>query len=150
MPVERNVLIVSPTPSLAQALASAVRQCGYGVAVARTFAEAKKALSSSPHLLITELKLGEYNGLHLSLYAGACEIPAIVVSDRHFEHEVEQLGFAWMAPSAASTGELSTVMTRLMQGAGATDAGFPWYDATVPGTAEPSAEWHVPGSSLLH
>ena len=150
MPVERIVLIVSPTPSLAQAIASAVRQCGYGVAVVRSFAEAKKSLSSSPHLLITELKLGEYNGLHLALYAGAVDTPAIVVADRNFEHEVEQLGFAWMSPSTAVTGELQTVMTRLLQGAGAVDSGFPWFDATVPRSETPYPDWHMPGSSLLH
>ncbi|MGH6802141.1 MAG: hypothetical protein ACREC3_02080 [Methyloceanibacter sp.] len=45
------------------------------------FAAAKDVLSTRPELLITELKLGAFNGLHLAIRAGVQGTPAIVVGD---------------------------------------------------------------------
>jgi CheY-like chemotaxis protein len=145
MAVEKRVLIVSPTPSLAQAVTASVKNVGYSAVVAKSFAEAKKQLGLGPHLLVTELKLGEYNGLHLALRAITSEIPAIVISERGFEQEIEQLGACWTTPEAATTDELQNVMLRLVQGVPSAD--FWPTEATLEGRVRLMPP---PGGAQLH
>jgi hypothetical protein len=45
------------------------------------FATAKELLGTNPELLITELKLGAFNGLHLAIRAGAQGTPTIIIGD---------------------------------------------------------------------
>lgn len=148
MAVQKIVLVVSPTPAVAHGVASAVRQCGYTPLVVRTFAEAKKHLDLGPHLLITELKLAEYNGLHLALRAQMADAPSIVIADPSFEHEVEQCGAIWVSPTMAETDDLQPLMIDLLQGAGST--GFMWPDAEPATTDGTLAKWAPPTSSILH
>src|SRR5687767_3558045 len=98
MAMEKTVLVVSPTASLAKHLQDSIRRCGYTPIVVRNFADGKAQLDARPQLLITEMKLGAFNGLHLAL-RGTPMIPAIVIADAAFESEVEQLGAVWISPS---------------------------------------------------
>jgi CheY-like chemotaxis protein len=125
MAVEKRVLVVTPTASVARALTAAVLRLGYVAVVVKNFTDAKKQLATLPHLLITELKLGEFNGLQLALRAMSIDIPAVVVADSSFEHEVEQLGAYWSSPDLLQGDGLQNIMVRLVQGAG--DSGF-WGD----------------------
>lgn len=147
MAVERTVLVVSPTQSLAQTLAFMVRRSGYHPIVVRGFVEAKRYLAAGPHLVITELKLGDYNGLQLAIRASGSSIPAIVIADKSFEGEVEALGSVWMSPDAAKSDELPAVMIELVQCA-SHDATVAWHDADAGHAA--LAGWEAPQSSLLH
>lgn len=108
----RKVLLVSVAAS--RALSQAIRSEGYHLTVTSTFHVAKTFLANGPDLLVTELKLGDYNGLHLALRAAALGIPAIVIAGEEFQHEVEQLGAVWMPPEAAVSEELHISMTRLL------------------------------------
>ena len=45
-----------------------------------------------PRLLISEIKLGAYNGLHLAVRSLAVGIPAITIGDSTFSSDAEQLG----------------------------------------------------------
>lgn len=148
MAVQKMVLVVSPTPAVAHAVASSVRQCGYTALVVRNFAEAKKHLELRPHLVITELKLAEYNGLHLALRAQQADAPSIVIADPSFEHEVEQCGAIWMSPTMAMTDDLQPLMIQLLQGMGA--AGFPWSEGDTGTTDTPLAKWVPPSAPILH
>jgi CheY-like chemotaxis protein len=150
MAVQKIVLVVSPTPSMAHAIASSVRQCGYTALVVRTFAEAKKHMELRPHLLITELKLAEYNGLQLALRAQTADAPAIVISDPSFEHEVEQNGAVWMSPAMAATDDLQPLVIRLLQGPLASDSTFLWQDTESTATDGELSKWVPPGSPILH
>jgi DNA-binding NtrC family response regulator len=68
MPGQRSVLVVDPDPSELSSTALLLEAAGYRVAVASAFDEAKLLLANqSPDLLITGLRLGPYNGLHLVL-----------------------------------------------------------------------------------
>ncbi|HWC30900.1 MAG TPA: hypothetical protein VG845_12545, partial [Dehalococcoidia bacterium] len=49
--------------------------------VVTTFAAARSRLRALPDVLITEVRLADYNGLHLALYAQADGIPTIVLGD---------------------------------------------------------------------
>ena len=129
MNLERTVLLVSPTSQLSRALAPLVRRAGYHVTLARTFESAKSQLDAAPNVVITELKLGEYNGLQLALRGRALGTPAIVLADESFEHEVEQLGAVWMSPEAAASDQLETVLAQLVQNVPVgSSADCPWYD----------------------
>ena len=112
MSLGRKVLLVSVAAS--RAIAQAIRTEGYHLTVTSTFQVAKTFLAGAPDLLITELKLGDYNGLHLALRAAAHGIPAIVVAEEEFQHEVEQLGAVWLSPEAARSDDLHIAMTRLL------------------------------------
>jgi hypothetical protein len=150
MAVQKIVLVVSPTPSMAHAIASSVRQCGYTALVVRSFAEAKKHMELRPHLVITELKLAEFNGLQLALRAQALEAPAIVIADPTFEHEVEQNGALWMSPAMAATDDLQPVVIRLLQGPTASDATFLWQDSDAAPADTQLSKWVPPASPILH
>ena len=128
MSLQRTILLVSPTPSIAKALSSAIRRMGHHVLVTRTFEGAKRYLSAMPHLLVTELKLGAYNGLHLALRAGATDIPTVVIADDSFDHEVEQVGAVRLSADSAGGDSFRTQVIRLLQGIGAGHSVFPWYD----------------------
>jgi hypothetical protein len=150
MAVQKIVLVVSPTPFMAHAVATSVRQCGYTALVVRSFAEAKKHMELRPHLLITELKLAEYNGLHLALRAQMTDAPAIVIADQSYEHEIEQNGAIWMSPAIAATDDLQPILIRLLQGPLTTDSTFLWRDNEVAAPEPELAKWVPPSSPILH
>src|SRR5262245_5403363 len=93
----RRVLIVEPDADAAQRLADAAR----AVAEVRRrfeFSDARGELLAGPYdLLVTNLRLGAYNGIHLVYLAAANDHPArcIVytdVRDEHLAHEVQHAG----------------------------------------------------------
>lgn len=75
-----RVLLVGPSGT-AHALAPALVSAGYEATVVGDFVAAKAYLDMRPDLLITELKLGAYNGLHLAIRAGVQQTPAIVIGE---------------------------------------------------------------------
>jgi hypothetical protein len=66
----------------------------YDVLAVATFATAKAELERGPRLLITQVRLREYNGLHLALWGNARGIPSIVVGDPDpvLEREAKEIG----------------------------------------------------------
>jgi DNA-binding NtrC family response regulator len=115
MNLGQRVLVVAPSARSSRSLAQFVRRAGYRPTVVTTFKAAKSLLASRPDLLVTELKLGEYNGLHLALRSRTLGVPAIVVADKTFEHEAEQVGAVWLSPEGAEGGELPAAMMRLLE-----------------------------------
>ena len=69
----RSILVVEPEPRRdLQAARHLFESAGFRVASAASFDEAKRLLESDPpDVLVTELKLGPYNGLHLVLRSRA-------------------------------------------------------------------------------
>ena len=94
-----QILIVTQTPALANDLSAWLGPRGYWVTAAGTYAAAKFHLEMQPSVVITELKLGEYSGLHLAVRASLSHVPVLVIGDRDrfFEHEAEQLGATYLA-----------------------------------------------------
>jgi DNA-binding response OmpR family regulator len=62
-------------------LAPTLRSAGLEPDVVGDFASARELLGTHPELLITELKLGAFNGLHLAIRAGAQGTPTIIIGD---------------------------------------------------------------------
>ena len=75
-----RILLVNPAGH-AQSLAKALTSAGYEPVVVADFLAAKAYLDARPDLLITELKLGAYNGLHLAIRASATRTPTIIIGD---------------------------------------------------------------------
>jgi hypothetical protein len=81
MSVHPRVLLVGPIGGVTRTLATSLRSAGFEPDVVSDFASAKEVLGTGPELLITELKLGAFNGLHLAIRAGAQGTPTIVIGD---------------------------------------------------------------------
>ena len=75
----RRILVVSESLALANNLLVWLREAGYDPAVVTSFNAGKEHLRTAPDILITELKLREYNGLHLALRAHRDGIPTAVI-----------------------------------------------------------------------
>jgi DNA-binding response OmpR family regulator len=89
-----QVLIVANTPALAEHLHGWLVPRGYRSKVATTFASAMVQLRTHPHLVISQLRLGAYNGLHVALRARNAGIPAVVIGtpDAVLERDARELG----------------------------------------------------------
>lgn len=94
-----SVLVVAPTPSIATRVFAWLSDAGCAPIVVATFAAAKQYLDEQPAVLISEVRLGEYNGLHLALRAQARRIPTILVGepDSVLQREAVQFGATYLA-----------------------------------------------------
>jgi DNA-binding NtrC family response regulator len=79
MTASPHVLLVAPTGRIASDVSAGLLAAGLRVTLVTSFNAARKALESCPDLLISEVRLGEYNGLHLALRAQIRGIRAIVI-----------------------------------------------------------------------
>jgi DNA-binding response OmpR family regulator len=87
------VLVVAHSRGFADTLLPVLNPNGYQVVVADSFITGKQQLMRHPQLLITELRLGEYNGLHLALRAQSEGVPAIVIGDADPVLQRDAVGF---------------------------------------------------------
>lgn len=110
-----HVVIVAQNPALATALLSWLGSAGYELAIVTTFAAAKALLETKPALVISELKLGEYNGLHLALKARAAGIPTIVVGpqDAVLQKDADELGATYLTSVLRRSQVLELVAERI-------------------------------------
>jgi DNA-binding response OmpR family regulator len=111
-----RVLLVGPSGTV-HALAPALVTAGYEPTVVGDFAGAKAYLEMRPDLLITEIKLGAYNGLHLAIRAGIQQTPAIVVGemDQVLKADAERQRATYLAPPIDQQ-NLLTIVGGLLQG----------------------------------
>jgi DNA-binding response OmpR family regulator len=95
-----NVLVVARTPALGKTLFDWFTEAGYDVALVTSFSAAKAQLQTVPDLLVSEVRLGEYNGLHLAVRAQAQHVPCVVVGDPDavLERDAQQMGVTYLTP----------------------------------------------------
>ena len=110
-----HVVIVAQNPALATTLLSWLGTAGYELAIVTTFTAAKALLETKPALVISELKLGEYNGLHLALKARAVGIPAIIVGpqDTVLQKDAGDLGATYLTTVLRRSEVLDMVADRV-------------------------------------
>ena len=106
-----TVLLVAPTPAVMTTMFSWLTDAGYVVRVAETFTTAKRSLEENPCLLVSEIRLGDYNGLHLALRAQARGVPAILLGepDAVLEREAAQFGAIYLHPRVEASRLLESV-----------------------------------------
>lgn len=116
-----SLLVVDPTPTDSTFVVTAVSVLGLDVATAETFAQARAHMARRPpDVLVTAVKLGEYNGLHLVL-RGKAERPdmtAIVTCpdrDPVLAAEAEAMGATFVElPTSAE--EIRAALLRTLLG----------------------------------
>jgi DNA-binding NtrC family response regulator len=98
MDLGSRLVIVADTPALAKDLFTWLAADGYQPTVATTFASAKVHLQTHPQLVISQVKLREYNGLHVALRARHQGIPAVVIGepDMVLEREAKKFGVTYV------------------------------------------------------
>jgi hypothetical protein len=97
----KAVLLVVADPRQLTAYARALASAGIHVDAAVTFHEARSLLvARRPQVLVTPVRLGEYNGLHLALW-GTSRVPhlrCVIIghSDPSLERYARELGFLFV------------------------------------------------------
>jgi DNA-binding NtrC family response regulator len=79
----KSLLVVDDDRQVLKYLTDMLRDAGYNTVSAERFADAKALLSDTrPDLLLTDIRLGAYNGLQLAIYAQSRHpgIPIIVLT----------------------------------------------------------------------
>ncbi len=95
-----RVLVVMSHPEVAAATRAWVEACGYEAAVCPEFRAASTQLQRTPDLVITEVRLGAFNGLHMAMKALWEGIPAIVLGpdDPVLRREALTMGITYVTP----------------------------------------------------
>lgn len=142
MPRRHHVVIVAQNPALATALLSWLGSAGYELAIVTTFAAAKALLETDPALVISEVKLGEYNGLHLALKARASGIPAIIIGpqDPVLKRDASELGAVYLTSVLRRRQLLELVAERIGADTAPTSPSVPLGDLM----------WHFDQNSAMH
>jgi DNA-binding response OmpR family regulator len=98
MTLRPTVLLVAPTPGVATTIFAWLTDAGYDLTVVGSFAAAKRHLERVPSLLISEVRLGEYNGLHLALRAQTHDVPAVLLgeADTVLQQEAREMGAVYL------------------------------------------------------
>ena len=114
-----RVLLVAPTPQLSATLRAWLTDAGCAVMVATSFSSAKAQIKQGLSILISEVRLGDYNGLHLAIRAKSSDIPSIVLgaADAVLQRDAEALGVMYLT-YGSSHAELMEVVERIARPAG--------------------------------
>jgi hypothetical protein len=111
MPMKPIAVVVAPT--LNERVVTRL-ETHFDLHVVPSFEAAKAELIEQPDLLVTEIRLAAYNGLHLALRAQARGIRAIILAppDRLFQRDAERFGAVYL--DVAAVDEISEVAQRLV------------------------------------
>src|SRR6185503_20843619 len=117
--MSQKILIVDDNTASRGELVKLLADAGFETLTAATVPDAMRVLSTAqPDLLITEIRLDTYNGLHLIAMAPR-PIPAIVITgyvDRAVEMDARRLGAEYLA-KPVSPGEIYTTIHRTLANA---------------------------------
>jgi len=116
MTMTQKILIVDDNTASRGDLVKLLADAGFETLTAATVPDAMRVLSTAqPDLLITEIRLDTYNGLHLIAMAPK-PIPAIVITgypDRAVEADARRLGAEYLS-KPVSPGELYSTIQRTL------------------------------------
>ncbi|HSK09093.1 MAG TPA: response regulator [Vicinamibacterales bacterium] len=119
MTVLRRILLVDDDRNVLRGLSELLHEAGYDFVTCDRFTDAKAYLAEHrPDLMITDVRLGAYNGLQLALYARArhAGIPVIVLTgfeDPTLREEAERSGAVFMVKPVRRD-ELLETMAKLL------------------------------------
>jgi CheY-like chemotaxis protein len=118
----RSVLVVDSQPDQLALNSRTLSDLGYEVTAVSTFEEAKRRLSAPQPLalLIADIRLGPYNGLHLalrarSLHANICIIITDRSHDAALEREARSVGAVYIVKPMPPA-KLAELVTKLFTG----------------------------------
>jgi DNA-binding response OmpR family regulator len=95
-----RVLVVMSHPEMATSTRAWIERCGYQADICPGFTDASTQLRHTPDLVIAEVRLGAFNGLHVAMRALWAGIPAIVMGpdDRVLRREAGSMGISYVTP----------------------------------------------------
>lgn len=117
------IALVTVDTNRLRRLEKLLSDAGYVVAAVSSFAAARTLLASvTPDLLIADVQLGAYNGLHLAIYSSMRQprVPALIVHGRHdavLENEARQLDAAFIVDPLNNPDFLDRVQTLVAESA---------------------------------
>ena len=108
----QKVLVVAQDTQLAMTLVSWLRESGCEPALTTSFSAGRDQLEAGPAIVMAQVRLGAFNGLHLALRARAKGIPAIVLGDADpaTEREARKVGAAYLSPFGLDKAELQSLL----------------------------------------
>lgn len=94
----RRILVVTPDAQKRRNLAAWLSAEGYEVVLVGTFTAGKAQLAGNPDLVIADIRLGAYNGLHLAIHAKRTAIPTMVMGsdDQVLARDAQALDVRWL------------------------------------------------------
>jgi hypothetical protein len=140
------IVVVAQTPGLVERLLRVIDPGTGDVVVVDSFTAGKRQLMLKPRLLITELRLGEYNGLHLALRAQAQAVPTVVIGDADpvLQRDAAAMGATYVTvdgPIADRIQALLPLTRGLPPTTPARDVAWGAYSAHAPW--DPASAWHT-------
>lgn len=119
-PATVSVLVVDPIAADRVSTGSALAAAGFHVTVSETFASAKERMAARrPTVLITEVCLAEYNGIHLVIRGLATGQLAAVVTCGHedpvLRDSAEKLGATFVVKPITAADLVAAVMRTLLR-----------------------------------
>jgi DNA-binding NtrC family response regulator len=115
-----TALVVEPSVADTLFLVSSLSDLGFHVTVSDNFRDARAHLTSSPALLVTELRLAEYNGLHLvfrakSIRSGIAAVIRTQIADPLLQLEAERMGATFVLKTTSPEEFRAAVSRTLMR-----------------------------------
>ena len=126
--MNRNALIVDPHPVHLGVTQRVLAECGFDATVVSTFEDAKRRLSTGAPLvlLITDVRLGPYNGLRArATHPNICIIIADQARDAALEREARGLGATYLVKPITPE-QLTRLLADMFGPAGAASGSRRW------------------------
>lgn len=126
----RRTLIVECEPPRQPSAVSLIREAGHHVAVARSFGEAKRLITATrPDLVVTDVRLGPYNGLQLlwQRFFADPRNPSVVIDETEDpvnRREAERVGAEYLVRDRLPDQLPDSVARSLGWGAGEVEYGM--------------------------
>ena len=97
----RRILVVTADAQKRKNLAAWLSAEGFEVLLVATFTAGKAQLASDPDLVVADVRLGAYNGLHLAVHAKAVGIPTLVMGsdDEVLARDAQAIEARWLGAS---------------------------------------------------
>jgi DNA-binding NtrC family response regulator len=114
------VLIAEDDAATLDGLAGLLCSAGLRVAPVSNFADAHRLMPFlRPHLLITDIRLGQYNGLQLVVQAGTLEPPPAVIVTSGFDDpvliaEAQRMGATYVR-KPVEPGQLTALVSEMLK-----------------------------------
>jgi DNA-binding response OmpR family regulator len=110
----RRALVVAPSPGVSASLAAWLEGAGFTAVLVPEFQEARAAIDfDPPALVVSEVKLGAYNGLHLAIRirSRGARTPVVLLGDPDsvLEAEAERFEVAYVRLPATETALLAAI-----------------------------------------
>jgi DNA-binding response OmpR family regulator len=121
----KSVLVVDDDRQVLKYLTELLREAGYDTVTCERFVDAKALLSTTrPDLLLTDIRLGAYNGLQLAIFAQSRHsgIPIVVLTgyeDPTLRKEALDSGATFLVKPVRREELLRTIAATLARGLGA-------------------------------